>query len=77
MWVKRQFAPLPPCAACCIINTQLDDLLSLCAGVAESADARDSKSRGVDPPWGFKSPLRHHAFFQQLCDRQIAKKLGV
>jgi hypothetical protein len=26
------------------------------------ADARDSKSRGVDPPWGFKSPLRHQPF---------------
>jgi hypothetical protein len=40
------------------------------------ADARDSKSRGVDPPWGFKSPLRHHAFFRRLCDRQIANRLG-
>ena len=30
------------------------------AGVAELADARDSKSRQDNPWWGFDSPLRHH-----------------
>ena len=29
------------------------------AGVAESADARDSKSRGINFPCGFKSHLRY------------------
>jgi hypothetical protein len=33
---------------------------SLRAGVAKLADARDSKSRGVHPPCGFDSLLRHH-----------------
>ena len=32
----------------------------LCAGVAELADAPDSKSGGWQHPWGFNSPLRHH-----------------
>ena len=30
------------------------------AGVAKLADARDSKSRGVQAPCGFDSHLRHH-----------------
>jgi hypothetical protein len=29
------------------------------AGVAELADALDSKSSDGHPSWGFKSPLRH------------------
>lgn len=32
------------------------------AGVAELADALDSKSSGVHPPCGFNSHLRHHKF---------------
>ena len=38
------------------------------AGVAELADALDSKSSDGHPSWGFKSPLRHqsHSSFNLL-----------
>jgi hypothetical protein len=32
----------------------------LLAGVVKLADARDSKSRGVNAPCGFDPHLRHH-----------------
>jgi hypothetical protein len=31
------------------------------AGMAELADAADSKSAEVHPSWGFDPPSRHHA----------------
>ena len=40
----------------------LPSTLLMQAGVVKLADARDSKSRGLYRPWGFDSPLRHHAF---------------
>ena len=41
------------------------------AGVAELADALDSKSCGVHPPCGFNSHLRHHKF---VCRRSYPPK---
>jgi hypothetical protein len=37
-------------------------LKPLLAGMAELADAADSKSAEVHPSWGFNSPSRHHSF---------------
>ncbi len=37
-------------------------MLVTCAGVAELADARDLKSRGINFPYRFDSGLRHHSY---------------
>src|SRR3990172_776563 len=38
------------------------DMFPKCARVAELADARDLKSRGLYGPWGFDSPPGHQLF---------------
>ena len=43
-------------------------MLQQFAGVAELADARDLKSRGISFPYRFKPGLRHQS--QTICRRQ-------
>ena len=43
-------------------------LLYSCAGMAELADAADSKSAEVHPSWGFNSPSRHQISSKDLVN---------
>ena len=42
------------------------------AGVAELADAADSKSAAGHPAWGFNSPLQHQSYFCLINNIQAA-----